>query len=540
MISSSDILHGKVLIVDNQEVNVLLLEQMLRGAGYVSITSTRDPGEVRELYRKNRYDLILLDLQMPGMDGFQVMESLKEIETGGYLPVLVITAQPDHKQRALKAGAKDFISKPFHLDEVLMRVHNMLEARLLHEATRKQDIQPTPASNVVPPTPASNVVPRTIAWIVAALGGLWLIHRLWAVVLLLVVALVFAGTFHPIVVSMEGRGLKRRNALILLILALSIGAALLIFLTVPPLINQLTTIVHDLPSQREQLIAVLGQHRLTAPFGHALSNVGLEQNFERLQTYLVGYSSDAVVVVGYGITTFFLSLYLLADGKRTQGALYAVVPRAYHMRLARIIHNLEMIVGGYMRGQLITSVAFAAFTFLLLAACGVRNALALALLAGLLDVIPFIGGLLATGPVVLTALGRGSSTAVVVLVCMLVYQVFENKVLVPRVYGHALRLSPVTVILALIAGGTLLGVMGALLALPIAAGLQMILEELGVEMPGDDSDDPSARARDQKTEAAYELMSAGSTAPDAGQIANELAHGLRDADAWVEAKKKVR
>ena len=540
MVSSSDILNAKVLIVDDQEANVLLLERMLRGAGYVSVTSTMDPGEVCELHRKNRYDLILLDLQMPGMDGFQVMESLKEIETGGYLPVLVITAQPDHKQRALKAGAKDFISKPFHLDEVLMRVHNMLEARLLHEATRKQGIQPTPASNVVPPTPASNVVPRTIAWIVAALGGLWLIHRLWAVVLLLVVALVFAGTFHPIVVSMEGRGLKRRNALILLILALSIGAALLIFLTVPPLINQLTTIVHDLPSQREQLIAVLGQHRLTAPFGHALSNVGLEQSFERLQTYLVGYSSDAVVVVGYGITTFFLSLYLLADGKRTQGALYAVVPRAYHMRLARIIHNLEMIVGGYMRGQLITSVAFAAFTFLLLAACGVRNALALALLAGLLDVIPFIGGLLATGPVVLTALGRGSSTAVVVLVCMLVYQVFENKVLVPRVYGHALRLSPVTVILALIAGGTLLGVMGALLALPIAAGLQMILEELGVEMPGDDSDDPSARARDQKTEAAYELMSAGSTAPDAGQIANELAHGLRDADAWVEAKKKVR
>src|SRR5450830_2031716 len=136
MISSSDILHGKVLIVDDQEANVILLERMLRGAGYVSITSTMNPAEVCELHLKNRYDLILLDLQMHGMDGFQVMESLKEIETGGYLPVLVITAQPDHKQRALKAGAKDFISKPFHLDEVLMRVHNMLEARLLHEAAR--------------------------------------------------------------------------------------------------------------------------------------------------------------------------------------------------------------------------------------------------------------------------------------------------------------------------------------------------------------------------------------------------------------------
>src|SRR5664280_1826156 len=133
MISSVDIRHGKVLIVDDQEDSVLLLERMLRGAGYVSVTSTTDPGEVSELHLKNRYDLILLDLQMPGMDGFQVMESLKEIETGGYLPVLVITAQPDHKMRALKAGAKDFVSKPFDLSEVLIRVYNMLEVRLLHK-----------------------------------------------------------------------------------------------------------------------------------------------------------------------------------------------------------------------------------------------------------------------------------------------------------------------------------------------------------------------------------------------------------------------
>ena len=136
MISSSDILHGKVLIVDDQEASVLLLERMLRGAGYVSITSTMDPGEVYELHLKNHYDLILLDLQMPGMDGFQVMESLKKIETDGYLPVLAVTAQPAHKLRALAAGAKDFVSKPFDLAEVLMRVHNMLEVRLLHEAAR--------------------------------------------------------------------------------------------------------------------------------------------------------------------------------------------------------------------------------------------------------------------------------------------------------------------------------------------------------------------------------------------------------------------
>jgi two-component system, cell cycle response regulator len=136
MISSSDILHGKVLIVDDQKVNVLLLERTLRGAGYISITSTMHPGEVCQLHLKHRYDLILLDLMMPGTDGFQVMEGLKEIETEGYLPVLAVTAHPAHKLRALQCGAKDFISKPFDLAEVLMRVRNMLEVRLLHEAAR--------------------------------------------------------------------------------------------------------------------------------------------------------------------------------------------------------------------------------------------------------------------------------------------------------------------------------------------------------------------------------------------------------------------
>ena len=134
MISPSDILRGKVLIVDDQQANVLLLERMLRGAGYVSVTSTMNPVEVRELHLKNRYDAILLDLQMPGMDGFQVMEGLKDIEPDGYLPVLVITAQPGHKLRALQAGAKDFISKPFELAEVRARVRNLLEVRLLHNA----------------------------------------------------------------------------------------------------------------------------------------------------------------------------------------------------------------------------------------------------------------------------------------------------------------------------------------------------------------------------------------------------------------------
>jgi adenylate cyclase len=168
MISPADILHGKILVVDDQEANVLLLEQLLRGAGYDAVTSTTDSEKVCELHLVNHFDLILLDLQMPGMDGFQVMENLKEIEKGGYLPVLVITAQPSHKLRALKAGAKDFVSKPLDLAEVLLRVHNMLEVRLMHqEATRlyervvsEQKISERLLLRALPPSIADLLKPR--------------------------------------------------------------------------------------------------------------------------------------------------------------------------------------------------------------------------------------------------------------------------------------------------------------------------------------------------------------------------------------------
>ena len=132
MVDAIDILGANILIVDDQTSNVALLEQLLGEAGYTQVSSTTEPLEVCALHLKNGYDLILLDLQMPGMDGFQVMEGLKTHDADSYLPVIVLTAQPSHKLRALQAGAKDFISKPFDLVEVKTRIHNMLEVRLLY------------------------------------------------------------------------------------------------------------------------------------------------------------------------------------------------------------------------------------------------------------------------------------------------------------------------------------------------------------------------------------------------------------------------
>ena len=133
MLNAADILNASILIVDDQKANVKLIEQLLGEAGYTRVTSTMRSQEVCARHRQNNYDLILLDLQMPGMDGFQVMESLKTDDADSYLPVIVLTAQPGHKLRALQAGAKDFISKPLDLVEVKTRIHNMLEVRLLYK-----------------------------------------------------------------------------------------------------------------------------------------------------------------------------------------------------------------------------------------------------------------------------------------------------------------------------------------------------------------------------------------------------------------------
>ena len=138
-IAAQDLFNARILIVDDQAANVLLLEEMLAAAGYTQVSSTQDPTAVCALHRHHPFDLILLDLQMPVMDGFQVLEGLKANNANDYVPVLVITAQPGHKVRALQAGAKDFVSKPFDLVEVKTRIHNLLEVRLLYQRLANQN-----------------------------------------------------------------------------------------------------------------------------------------------------------------------------------------------------------------------------------------------------------------------------------------------------------------------------------------------------------------------------------------------------------------
>lgn len=381
---------------------------------------------------------------------------------------------------------------------------------------------------------------RTIFLVLATMIGVWLVVQLWTVVLVMVFALVLVGTLNPLILGLNRRGLGRVWAVLLVFVALLAVTSVLVLVTLPPLAGQVMDLLEAAPARRDALIQWLQGRPLTAPLAELVRDSGSSELLASLGTTVLTYSSQALLVLGYAATSIILAFYILADHQRTLGGLYAVMPRRYHVRLARILIELEVIVGGYVRGQLITSGAITLFMFGLLTVCQVPNALPIAVFAGLADVLPFVGALMAITPAVLSALTVDQGVAILVLVVMIVYMEFESRILIPRVYGRVLRLSAATVILALLIGGTLLGILGALLALPIAAGLLMILRELRVEMPGDDSDDPEIRASDARNELAYAALTAGATPQVAAVIAADMArvNRVREATAPPDPAKK--
>lgn len=376
---------------------------------------------------------------------------------------------------------------------------------------------------------------RTIALLLSSVLAVWLVYRLWAIVLTVAVALILVGTLSPLITRLVRRGLRRGPAVLLVFLGLLAIVVVVLLVSLPPLLGELLGLLADAPAARDRLIVWLGQRPLTTPLAQLVRDVGSEQVLSTVGTAVLTASSKLLIALGYATTAVALACYILAAGPRSQAGLYAIVPRSHHVRLARIMIELEVIVGGYVRGQLITSGAITAFTFVLLTLCGVPNALSLAVFAGLADVIPYVGGCLAVVPAALGGLAVSPTVAIVIAVTMFVYSEFEARYLVPLVYGRALRLSAAAVILALIVGGTLLGILGAMLALPLTAALLMILRELRVELPGDDSEDVALRARDSAAEATYARISAGAAPEQAVVLATELAREYRAAEPPVPA-----
>lgn len=366
--------------------------------------------------------------------------------------------------------------------------------------------------------------PGTIIALFLLVVGLWVLTQLLPVVLVLVAALTIVGTISPAVRWLEDRHLCRGLSIALAFGSLMVVIVLIITLTIPALLSQATHLLEQEPTLRAGLVRWLKDSKATSPLADLLRNVHSGDLVKLAAANAYEYSSRAIAIFAYSLSSFFLALYVIIDRDRLRGGLFLLVPRSHHIRLSRVMLNLETIVGGYIRGQVITSAFMAIFVFVLLKACGAPNALAIAVFAGVADVLPYIGAVLSVGAAVAASLSLSPTIIVLVLVLMLVYEEFESRVIIPRIYGQALRLPSSVILLSLLAGGVLLGVIGALLALPVAAALLMLIEELRVELPGqqEQAADVEIRERDDRGEEEYERRAEGMPAEQAAAIAVEI------------------
>jgi predicted PurR-regulated permease PerM len=371
--------------------------------------------------------------------------------------------------------------------------------------------------------------PRTMVALLLVAASLWLLVRLWPVLLVLVVALLIAGTLSPAVRWLEGKRVKRGFGIAIVFTVFFIVALLVATLTIPTLASQVAALLEHEPALRARLADQLSGSHLSAPLAKWLRGFKYDAPTGTIGATAFAFSVRVFETAAYGLSALFLALYIMIDRDRLRGGLFAVVPRSHHIRLSRVMMNLETIVGAYIRGQMFTSLLISLFTFALLTACRVENALALAVFAGLADVLPYIGALLSVVPAVVAALSRGPVVAAVVLVLMVAYEQFESRLLVPRIYGRALRLPSSVVMFALLAGGTLMGILGALLALPVAAAAMMLIDELRVELPGEQEQpaDTHLREADDRGEEEYERRTAGVGAEQAAAIAVEISADRR-------------
>jgi predicted PurR-regulated permease PerM len=324
----------------------------------------------------------------------------------------------------------------------------------------------------------------TIVKVALAVTTVWLITRLWDQILLLFIAVLIAAALEPAAEWLEQRGWSRGRSVLTLLGAFVGVVGLLFVLLVPPLVDQGTRLAENMPGYVEDVRGLLDDY----PWAQNWLQDNADQGAADPSAIL-----DGVVTFGTGIFSgianlfilLALTTYLLLDGDRVFAWLTQPLTPSRRERAARVRVEIRRVVGGYVRGQLITSASFGIFTFVTLSLAGVPQPLLLAVLAALLDAVPLIGATVATVPAVLLGLTVSLPTALVVLVLFLVYQQVENYLIAPRAFRNTLQISSLAVLIAVTVGSALLGIIGALLALPVAAAIPAIARVWGKDLPGE-------------------------------------------------------
>ena len=315
---------------------------------------------------------------------------------------------------------------------------------------------------------------RGVFFLALGLLALWAVVELWPVLVLLLISAVMMLGLLPYVDAMVRRGIPRAGAVLILLFIFLAGLVALFSIMIPAIVEEVQSVRENLPESAREIEELMDSFGIEVELQERARNIDWDRVISGRAA--IDYTQRVITLVLSIITVVVITAYLLADTPRLSNFITQFIPPHRQPELERLFWSLTRVVGGFLRGQAITSLAIGIFTFVLLRILGVPNALAFAVIAGFADVIPLVGAIIATVPPVAAALQDSSTKALAVLIAMVGYQQFEDRFLVPRVYGRTLNLPPVIVLIAVLSGAELLGITGVLLALPLAAAARVALD----------------------------------------------------------------
>jgi predicted PurR-regulated permease PerM len=336
---------------------------------------------------------------------------------------------------------------------------------------RQEDARPSPDHLHV----HFHLPTRTIVKLVVAALVIWAGVRLWPEFILLLVAVLLAVALHPVVIRLEGPRLPRPRVIAVLAGVLGLVAVVLVSFVFTSLADEISKLARDFPTFRARI-----EENLPADHPMLKKAVGVIFSLPYSPEVAVQLKKPLVwgsTAASGGMAVFFtviLTLYFLLDGRRLYAWLIAYVPRVHRDKMAVTMEEVSAVIYAYVRGQVITSVLFFTYVAIVLHAFHIPAAFPLAILAGFCDVIPVVGIIVATLPAALLALTVSPAATAAVLSLYILYHAVESYLIVPKIYGQRLRLSTLAVLLALVAGNTLAGLIGAVLVLPLVAAYPII------------------------------------------------------------------
>ncbi|MDP3993955.1 MAG: AI-2E family transporter [Candidatus Doudnabacteria bacterium] len=306
-----------------------------------------------------------------------------------------------------------------------------------------------------------------------------LLYTVRELLLVLLVSIVVASAMDPLVDWLFNKAKFPRGLSVMLVYLIFLGiVAMTFYFIIPPMVSQFSQLAGRLEGFQDEISGrATNLANILDQLGISNSFSALGQNFARFTSNFLQTTAGVFSGLVEFVAILAISFYLVSSGDGMKNFVKTLVPAKHQDRAVALTHRIQRKIGGWLLGQLILSGFIFIFTFVGLTILGVKYALALALLAGLLEIVPYLGPILSAIPAIFVAFVQSPPLALFVLILYVVVQQAENHILVPKIMGRAIGVSPVIILVAVLLGFKIAGILGMLLAVPVVAGLQVIISD---------------------------------------------------------------